>query len=310
MKARPAARALALSLALMSGGSGALTTDQIIESTVSEDCLEWRVAGICFWLYCTMYSCSIKTSTKYRHYVPDAVVSSYAVTHMNPWVEVRSYSQSSGQAQGGEWYTTNEAHENNLAKFKEADVIGHPGGHVFSMMMEDYDYACPGAGIMFFPYFLSTLDVPSWRNDLPEANYPASRIFGMRDVTDGTQTWGNVHPRVGFLHQADDYQAGAVIAQRAGDIVTRNLQPHTYWPLLGTESPGYWPAGELIEGDAKTGKWQELTPTLSMECAVFPHGNTQKQAEQGDYAWALWRPYACCKREGQVFLFSIDFPDP
>ncbi len=24
-------------------------------------------------------------------------------------------------------------------------------------------------------------------------------------------------------------------------------------------------------------------------------------------AWALWRPYSCCKREGQVFLGSVDF---
>jgi integrating conjugative element protein (TIGR03756 family) len=304
---KKSARALALALALVSGASPALTTDQIIESTPSVDCLDWRVVGICFWLYCTIYECEIRTSTKYRHYVPDAVVSAYAVTGKNPWEEVREMSSTSGQAQGGEWYTTNEPHENNLAMFKEADVIGHPGGEVFSEMMKNYEYSCPGAGIMFFPYFISTLDTFSWRNDLPEALYPASMIFWLRNVTDGTQTWGNVHPRVGFLHQSDDYQTGAVIAQRAGDIVTRNLQPHVYWPLLAKESPGYWPAGELIEHDAKTGKWQELTPTLSQKCAVFPHSGTQKQAQQGDYAWALWRPYACCKREGQVFLFSVEF---
>ena len=294
----------------MSGGSSALTSAEIISSTLSIDCLEWRVVGICYWLYCTYGGCSIRTSTKYRHYVPDAVVSAYAVTGQNPWVEVRFMGASNGASQGGEWYTTNEAHENNLAKFKEADVIGHPGGEIFSEMMKDYDYACPGAGTMFFPYLLSTLDTASWRNDLPEALYPASMIPGMREVSSGTQTWGNVHPRTGFLHQTDDYQAGAVIAQRAGDIVTRNLQPHIYWPLLADSKPGYWPAGELVEGNAKTGKWQELTPSLSTTCAVFPHSGTQAQATYGDYAWALWRPYACCKREGQVFLFSIDFTTP
>ncbi|MDR2014693.1 MAG: TIGR03756 family integrating conjugative element protein [Azoarcus sp.] len=304
---KKSARALALALALLHGEANALTTAQIIPSTLSVDCLDWRVVGICYWLYCTIHGCSVRTSIKYRHYVPDAVVSAYAITGQTPWLEVRGMSSPSGLAQGGEWYTTNEAHENNLAKFKEADVIGHPGGSVFSEMMKDYEYFCPGAGIMFFPYFISTLDAPAWRNDLPEALYPASMIPGMREVTDLTQTWGNVHPRVGFLHQTDDYQAGAVIAQRAGDIVTRNLQPHIYWPLLATQSPGYWPAGALIEHDAKTGKWQELTPTLSMKCAVFPHSGTQTQAHQGDYAWALWRPYACCKREGQIFLGSVEF---
>jgi hypothetical protein len=27
----------------------------------------------------------------------------------------------------------------------------------------------------------------------------------------------------------------------------------------------------------------------------------------GDYVWNLWRPYKCCRRRGQVFLFDIDW---
>ena len=27
----------------------------------------------------------------------------------------------------------------------------------------------------------------------------------------------------------------------------------------------------------------------------------------GDYAWNLWRPYECCARRGQTFLFSLDW---
>ncbi|WP_191983346.1 TraU family protein, partial [Pseudomonas aeruginosa] len=61
---------------------------------------------------------------------------------------------------------------------------------------------------------------------------------------------------------------------------------------------GYWPAGELKEGDASTGKWQELTPSLSLNCAVFPNSGPKTQAVDGDYAWALWRPYSCCQRKG------------
>ncbi|HBX55740.1 MAG TPA: TIGR03756 family integrating conjugative element protein, partial [Pseudomonas sp.] len=95
--------------------------------------------------------------------------------------------------------------------------------------------------------------------------------------------------------------------QRAGDIVTRRGQLHVYQPLLANAKDGYWPAGALVESDAQTGKWQELTPTLARTCAVFPHSDVRVQAQQGDYAWALWRPYSCCKREGQVFLGSVDF---
>ena len=98
-----------------------------------------------------------------------------------------------------------------------------------------------------------------------------------------------------------------MVAQRAGDIVTRRNQIHVYQPLLANARDGYWPAGALMETDASTGKWQELTPTLSNSCVVFPHSRPRVQARQGDYAWALWRPYACCRRRGQVFLGSVDF---
>ena len=94
----------------------------------------------------------------------------------------------------------------------------------------------------------------------------------------------------GFLHQTDDHKSGAVVAQRAGDVVTRRNQIHVYQPLLASARDGYWPAGALMETDASTGKWQPLTPTLSNSCVVFPHSGSLTQAQQGDYAWALWRP--------------------
>ena len=286
----------------------ALDTATIVSSTASTDCLDYRVVGICYWLFCTYGGCRVRTSVKVRHYVPDAVVSSYANTGENPWSEVRAMSSPSGEAQGGGDGTTNHDNENNLSRFKNADVIGHPGSLVFSAFASGSGYSCSGAGTAFFPYLLSTLDTVAWRTNLPESLYPESLVPGLREV--GTRTgmnlWGHVYPRGGFLHQADDYKAAAVVAQRAGDIVTRRGQIHVYWPLLAEAKDGYWPAGELKESDASTGKWQELTPTLSNACAVFPHSDTKVQAQRGDYAWALWRPYACCERKGQAFLGSTD----
>lgn len=286
-----------------------LDTSDIVSSTLSEDCLEYRVSGICFWLLCTYFSCSVETSIKVSHYIPDVVVSCYSNTGENPWTEVRTLSSPNSTAQAGGDGTTNEGHENNLAKFKNADVIGHPGGWAFSQFASSSGYICEGAGTAFMPYLLSTLDTLAWRYNIPESLYPESLIPGKREI--GTRTsrnlWGNVYPRGGFLHQTDDYKAAAVVAQRAGDIVTRNGQIHVYQPLLANASDGYWPAGALVESDPSTGKWQELTPTLSNSCTVFPHSHHRTQAQQGDYAWALWRPYSCCEREGQFFLGSVDF---
>ena len=43
--------------------------------------------------------CTVRTSTKVRHYVPDAVVSSYSNTGENPWVEVQAMSTPNPSAQ-------------------------------------------------------------------------------------------------------------------------------------------------------------------------------------------------------------------
>ena len=293
----------------MSVSASALNTATIITSAASPGCLEYRVVGICYWLHCSIGGCKVRTSVKVRHYIPDAVVSSYSNTGQNPWTEVALLSPPNPTAQQGGDGTTNQEHQNNLAKFKNADVIGHPAGMVFGEFAAASGYTCSGVGTPFFPYFLSTLDTLAWRYNVPEMAYPEALIPGMRDVgsTLLLNQWGAVYPRGGSLHQSDDHKAAAVVAQRAGDIVTRTLQPHVYMHLLTDSKPGYWPAGALIEGKADSGKWQELTPSLSMSCATFPHSNTLTQETQGAYAWALWRPYACCKRRGQVFLGSVEF---
>lgn len=301
----------AMGAALLGGAASclALDTATITSSAISVDCIEYRVVGICYWLYCTWTGCTVRTSVKVSHFVPDAVVSSYANTGENPWVDVRSMSGTNSSAQGGGEGTTNHDNENNLAKFKNADVIGHPGSAAFSQFASSYGYTCPGAGSAFMPYLLSTLDTLAWRYNIPESFYPESLTPGAREIgtRQAANLWGNVYPRGGFLHQTDDYMSGAVVAQRAGDVVTRRYQPHVYQPLLATAQIGYWPAGALIESDASTGKWQELTPTLASDCVAFPHTRKRVQARQSDFAWALWRPYACCERRGQMLIGSVDF---
>ncbi|WP_042838253.1 TIGR03756 family integrating conjugative element protein, partial [Xanthomonas citri] len=253
------------------GPSFALNTASIVTAALSPDCLAYRIAGICYWLYCTSSGCTVRTSVKVRHYVPDAVVSSYSNTGANPWVEVRAMSTPNPTAQAGGDGTTNEEHENNLAKFKNADVIGHPAGAVFSAFASRSGYTCEGAGTPFVPYLLSTFDTLAWRYNVPEAAYPESLTPGVREIGSRltANLWGNVYPRGGFLHQTHDYWSGAVVAQRAGDVVTRTGQPHVYQPLLASSYAGYWPAGPLVESNPDSGKWQELTPTLSSRCAVF-----------------------------------------
>jgi integrating conjugative element protein (TIGR03756 family) len=298
---------LALSVLLACGPSVALDTGSITSSVLSPNCLAYRVVGICFWLLCTPFGCTVKTSTKVRHFIPELVVSSYATTGNNPWTEMATLSSPISGAEGGGNLITPNTHRNNLARFKNIDGIGHPGGWIATQLASQSGYACVSGATAFMPYYLSALDSLAWRHGIPESLYPESLMPGIREI--GRQAsgdmWGNVYPRQGFLVQPDDFKAAAVMAQRAGDVITRNWQPHVYLPLTPAKRDGYWPPGPIVENDASTHKWQLLYPQVQPTCTIFP--SDPVQSSDGGYAWSLWRPYSCCKREGQTFLFSIDF---
>ncbi|EEJ6624621.1 TIGR03756 family integrating conjugative element protein [Salmonella enterica subsp. enterica] len=317
-------RPVALSLMLGCGGvpvaDAAINTASIVASALSPSCISWRVSGICYWLKCTPAGCTVKTSVKVTHFIPQAVVSVYQDKGKNPWTEMTLVSGTSGgvenaisgalvglSAGGGESVSKVPGQRSLHTRFKYADAIGHPATSLIGGQIPGY--SCNSAATPLFPYFLSTLDTLVWRTGVPELAYPEALIPGKREV--GSQSsqnmWGNVYPRSGFITQQDDYKAGAVIAQRVADIITRSGQIHVYQPLVGNRSPGYWPPDPVTENTGtKNHKWQRLSPALSQSCAVFPDTGGHV-AENGNYAWALWQPYSCCKRRGQTFLYSTDF---
>lgn len=311
---------LLLGCAFMPATEASLNTAQIVASAVSQSCISWRVSGICYWLLCTPWGCKVRTSVRVTHYIPEAVVSTYHAPGGNPWTEMSPVSQASGgienavtgalaglPAGGGDSEQKFEAKRKTNLQFFYADALGHPattliGGSILG-------YSCQSAATPLFPYFLSTLDSVPWRLGVPEALYPEALIPGKREI--GSQSkgnmWGNVYPRSGFVTQQDGDKAAAVVAQRVADIMTRTGQPHTYVPLKGHRQDGYWPPGEVTENTGtKNHKWQRLAPKLSQGCTVFPDASGP-QAQDGNYAWALWQPYSCCKRRGQTFLYSTTF---
>ena len=78
------ATALLLYCAVQPFTASAINSVQIIASAISPTCLEYRISGVCYWLFCTAWGCTVRTSVKVKHYIPNAVVSSYAQTGDNP----------------------------------------------------------------------------------------------------------------------------------------------------------------------------------------------------------------------------------
>ncbi|MDH3000183.1 conjugal transfer protein [Chelonobacter oris] len=283
-----------------------LNTATIMASSASQSCHEYRVVGVCYWLYCSYGGCRVRASIKVRHYLPEMVISSYNHENQNPWKEMNMLSKG---VHAGEYSSPQKKY--SQLNFKNADAIGHPQGAI-SQMLKNTGYYCKTQTKPFVPYFLSGLDFLAWRENMPEMFYPEALIPGMREVRSNGDLWGNMYPRSGAVTQVHDYKAAAVIAQRVADIVSRTGQPHIYQASAQRGGEGYWPPPAVKENDKTTHKWQMLYPNMSRSCAIFPDGSPQdgyapQLSELGNYAWALWRPYSCCKRRGQTFLFSTDW---
>ncbi len=319
----------------LAGKAGSITTPEIVAKTTAAafSCVQWMPIGACFWLQCSLTGCSVRTSLKVGHYNPDLVVSSYNELGGNPWVEIRATLglaqktaatgllgsllpvpiDSAGNRTEG---TSNNRDHKNLI-FRETDAIGHPLSSL-SGIVAGTGLLCQSETTSFVPYFQSGLDALSWRQEVPEIFYPASFIPGLREIgTWPLQTWGGVYPRTGWTTQAEEPKAAAINAQRAGDIVTRTAQPHVYVPVTGSSSSGQkvWPPGPLMEKDRRTGTWQMMVPRSESSCDVFGTNDLASLTgwgggrvdSAGDYVWNLWRPYKCCQRRGQFYLFSIDW---
>ena len=281
-----------------------VSSADILAASADTGCLDYRIVGGCLWLHCTpLGGCSTRASIKYRHYVPDAVVTAYPAAGRSPWTEMRALD---GAGDGGTYAKGAPARASTGLRFKLAQAIGSPG----IAWIEALDLGttvCEPAATPLLPYYVSGLD-PMWR--APALQTPATLLNLLRAVREPGalgSLWGPLYPRTGFVQQAHDYKAGAVVAQRVADVVTRANQAHVYRRLTGDGGRGEWPPGEVVEGDPDTHRWQPLSPR-TRSCSVFadtaspPPGSVDPLGEvaaNGAYAWNLWRPYRCCARRGQ-----------
>jgi integrating conjugative element protein (TIGR03756 family) len=310
----------------------ATTTAEITATTMggAPACMAWRPSGVCFWLRCTFFGCSVRTSLRVSNYAPDLVVSAFHEAPLHPWSDfgrpvstglMGAASGLLGSLVDSAGTRTRDDRRDKNHPFRDANAIGHPAA-VSNYFASSFGYVCPPAAVNAFqPYFESYLDAYVWRSYLPaELLFLESYIPGLREVgTFPLNTWGNVYPREGRITQANEVKGAAVLAQRVGDIVTRTGQPHVYTSVGtgGMTTSGnllIWLPPELRENDATTGKWQMMSPQRDTSCYAFGANDSILPVQYGDgrvdaegaYAWTLWRPYSCCSIQG-IFIGAIVF---
>ena len=305
-----------------------VTTAEIIShgtaSLANPTCLSWCFTGTCVWLRCG-FGCSIRTSPRYKHNNPDLVVTVYDELGKDPWVEMNAWYATfqisaantvlgwltpipliggGHQTEGG----SSPDMDDMSLRFKEGSAYGHPmaslGSFTAGLAL------CPSEATAFVPYFLSGVNAGEWRFGLGESTFLPWLLPGVRTVGLGGffQQWGSVFPRTGFVKQKDDPKAGAVVAQRIGNIVTGAPGIHLAGHLNGN---GYsWTVlpGELIENIPFTGVWQMIKPLPDPICYTFGVNDvlsplpwsTGRTTDDNGYAYALWRRYECCQQRGSL----------
>ena len=343
---KPSSLALAFCLASFAAQADTVVNVGTITANTAAalpSCLRPMPVGVCLWLACSLDDCQVYATVKIGHRNPDLVVSAANGLGNNPWTEANlayapieaagasiAVSASGGTligGLGGVETGSNSAPSKNQGygrksnvSYREAQAVGHPwAGGLY----------CPSSATFFKPYYLSGLDAVGWRWQLPELVYPQAWVPGLREIGAWpANTWGPVYPRSGWVAQAEEPKAAAVAAQRAADIVTRSGQPHLYQYLesggvsVGVNRAGNvmltWEPAALLEGNDKTGDWQMLAPNFGIQCGAFGTNDTLavtgwgggNLATDGNYAWALWRPYACCEVKGLLIGYIDIIPYP
>ncbi len=180
-----------------------------------------------------------------------------------------------------------------------------------------FEFLCPPGTPPFGLLFHSELDSWFWRGLVPlETLFPATWFPGVREVGLGLiQTWGSVWPRQGAVFQQHPAKVSAVLAQRAGDIISYGAQPHIYTPIALTPQGYRWFGFQGIrENDPVQTIWQRVYPLPQPACTAFGvndslslvgFGDGVTEPQQG-FIWNAWRRQECCQAPaGYVYIGSV-----
>ena len=314
--------------------SETINTIDVIDRTTSAflNCAEWRLIGVCFWLDCGWTGCSIKSSLKVSHYIPDVTIQTYRDGRDPPWRETQILMQLSQSDHDGSLIdiilnsmgsnldgvdggggSENKAASHSNMTFTLTDTYGNPTLPLFDAFIGQFGVSCSSRLRPMFPYYNSNLDSVAWRWGIPESIYPQSLSPVGWELGSTSYNWGPYYPRIGHVNNHDLLKESGLIAFRSAHFVSRRNQAHVYTTIKQSRRGRYYiPPGDL--GERSNGKWQMISPRRERSCSYLPRsmsingndGRAGYRSADANSVWNLWRPYACCRKRGR-FLYEIRF---
>ncbi|MGE0116229.1 MAG: TraU family protein [Steroidobacteraceae bacterium] len=220
---------------------------------------------------------------------------------------------------------------------ENSDAVGGSGGVEFRIE----DLLCESTVTPFMPYYLSAIDTLSWR--VPWADvfthfldigagmvpFMSNRpVIGTSDGLPGLGggTWGGLYPRMGFVRNEHDGKVGAVVSQRALDLILAE-NGNDQFGHFSISSPGfprtpeyhvipYRFRSEGVEG----GVWQKVYPKPSYQCSpsvyqdktvgdiAIDDSAPRSLSQNQNYIWVFWRRYQCCMQHRGIFAAAAPIP--
>jgi integrating conjugative element protein (TIGR03756 family) len=277
-------------------------------------CAHYQIRGVCFWVN----SQGINTTPYIEQYLPDVVISVFNKPEDNPWTEMKDTLDLVGQTAenqivssltdvnaGSGQHSFHDVHEQQVF-FKEVDVIGNPALAVIPSSLG----FLPSSATPLLLYYQSMVDAATWRG-LPQAKTPLMEeaYAVVADVNHHIGSfpinWGGIYPHEGKITSSNDAKAAAVIAQRAGDLITSSnpvIIGHIYQSL--SNRCGEECTASSVQENSRDTQFQMIYPIEQNSCDYFgkkvEFGKEAEQKTKGAYVWVLWRHYkGCANGDGQ-----------
>jgi len=288
----------------------------------------WHVIGVCYWYY--VYPPHGTTTMELDYYQPDFVVTVANENKDNPWlaasltdtvaykagntlfkkISSTIFGFTTDESDGQVSSSTNQNAQGIGSITKSVDVFGAPDLSNYTHMFKlDSDVT----GMM--PYYYSSTDTLG-RLDIAEAIKTQSyNLFDYEIGTSLVNKWSYEFPRSMTASVSNNYEASAIVAQRAADIVTNNSPLHTVHTV--TDRCGFNCAiSNVIENKPNTPipheKWQMIYPsnqpvtigksTLT-DSPLHALGSAANKEGNGNYAYLVWRHHqGCVQAKGGIFL--------
>ncbi|BCD97753.1 hypothetical protein MARGE09_P1954 [Marinagarivorans cellulosilyticus] len=286
-------------------------TWSIIEETLKcDDCFDWSLMGVCFWLDIEVIppSATVRTSALVKNFLPDFVVTAYS--NQSPYPEMGGIVKRENgaiQTEKNDTYVGTNEIDTNL-DFKHVDIITNPAIPIYNQIGDSFSWSCKSVEkIPYFPHYVSDKD-PAWEAPIVEQLYPQA-LLGFPRMSRLPHYWGPIYPRTGWTSLPHDAMSALVVAERASEIVTGGFSVHVFFPPGNDCGNKCWPP-DPVKVDDWENRFQQIYPSehVDTDAAPLPRNaswiNGREYPNQ-KYAWVLWRRYECCKEEGEIFIERV-----